>query len=153
MMICLFGLLMVACGSEEALEPTSPPVSSGPQDVIDNQARWNAAAIDDYDFIYQRICFCPPPFTTPVLIEVRNGAVRSVAYQDSETHLDAPDTTTYPTIPALFDVLTEADERNAVKITVSFSTELGFPEDVYIDYAANIADEEMAFTVTEFVRK
>jgi len=61
MMICLFGLLMVACGSEEALEPTSPPVSSGSQDVIDNQARWNAAAIDDYDFIYQRICFCPLP--------------------------------------------------------------------------------------------
>lgn len=87
------------------------------------------------------------------MIGVRDGAVLSVAYQDSETHLDAPDTTTYPTIRALFDVLTEADERNAVQVRVSFNADFGYPEDVYIDYAANIADEELSFTVTGFVRR
>ncbi len=149
----IVGLLAIVCGSDEVSEPTSLPVSAGMQEVVDNKALWSAAGIDDYEFVYRRICFCPPQFTTPTLIEVRDGAVWSAEYQDSEIHLDPPDTTTYSTIPALFDVLIDAYERNAVKVTVAYSAKLGYPENVAIDYAANIADEEQAFTVKEFVRK
>ncbi len=74
----IVGLLAVACGSDEVSEPTTPPVSAEMQEVVDNIALWTAASINDYEFVYQRICFCPPPFTTPALIEVRDGAVWSV---------------------------------------------------------------------------
>jgi hypothetical protein len=151
--VTIIGALAIACGSDDVSEPTSPTTSAGSQNLIDNQALWSAAGIDNYEFVYQRICFCPPEYTTPALIEVRDGAVWSVEYQDSEIHLDAPDTTMFPMITALFDVLTEAHDRNAVKVTVTFSADLGYPEDVDIDYAANIADDELSFTVTEFVRK
>ena len=151
--VSIVGALAIACGSEEVSEPTSAPISAASQNLINNQTRWTAAGIDNYEFVYQRICFCPPKYTIPALIEVRDGTVWSVEYQDSEIHLDAPDTTTFSTIPELFDVLTDAHERNAVKVNVTFNADLGYPEDADIDYAANIVDEELRFTVTEFVRK
>ena len=35
---------------------------------------------DDYSFVFQRFCMCPPEYHMPVRSTVRNGAVDSVAF-------------------------------------------------------------------------
>jgi hypothetical protein len=143
-MTIIVGILATACFFADSAERKS---------ILKNQTLWESAGIENYEFVYRRICFCPPEISTPVSIEVRDGEVWSVAYRDSEVHLDPPDTTAFPTIPNLFVTLLNADEVGAHKMTFAFDPEFGFLLTADIDYKANTIDEKQAFRVTEFVRK
>ncbi len=140
----VIGLLTVACFSGDSPERNS---------IMQNEARWNSFALDNYEFDYRRICFCPPEYTAQVVIEVRDGKVWNVEYKLSEMHLDPPDTTGYPTIHVLFELLLMADGRGAAKMRMAFDDNFGFPMDVDIDYDQGIIDEEFGFTVSSFVGK
>ena len=144
LLIFVIGLLAGAC-----IYGYSPERST----IMENEARWNSLAPENYEFDYRRICFCPPEYTAQVVIEVRDRKVWTVEYKLSEMHLDPPDTTGYPTIPDLFELLIKAEGRGAAKMRMAFDDIFGFPMDVDIDYDKAIIDEEFGFTVSSFVRK
>jgi hypothetical protein len=54
-------------------------------------------------------------------------------------------------VEGLFDILRDAIVRDAHVIEVTYDVETGVPIKFWIDYAENIADEELGFRVTESV--
>ena len=151
------GLLMIAaiaCGSS----PASPAPTKTPREMLENaqaeldrhRTRWEANRSGDYTFEYRPVCFCVREFVQPVQVKVRNGVVESVTYIESGESAATNGFPLYDTIDGLLDMIQDAIDRKAARLTVSYDPEIGYPTSVSIDYALNIADEEFSFTATSY---
>lgn len=123
-------------------------LQSGPDDPVqlelDRQRRqWRAQGIASYSYTVRRACFCPPEFTDPVVVRVRDGRVESRSYADGGRAVDAERARSWPAVEGLFDVVQEAIDREADSISVRYHPELGYPTEVQIDYERMAADEEL----------
>ena len=108
--------------------------------------RWEEAGLDDYDYQYQRQCFCLFDYVRPMAVQVRGGAVVSVVYADEEGGPVAEEIAAeVPTVDGLFALLQEAVDGNAASLRATYDEELGHPLDVFVDYDFRIADEEQGF--------
>ena len=117
-----------------------------PDDFTGARALWIAAGVDDYAMTLQRSCFCPvPDYTGPFAVAVEEGELASVMLEGA-----AVDVERGMTVEALFDLVSDAYARDAVRIDVEYDAEYGFPSSVSIDYDERIADEETGYTVTDF---
>ena len=130
---------------------TQPDVAEGAQAELDRyRTLWEANRSGDYTFEYRPLCFCPREFVQPVEVTVRNGVIESVTYVESG---ESPATNGFPlyhTIDGLFDMIQDAIDREAARLTVSYDPEIGYPTSVSIDYALTIMDEEFSFTATSY---
>lgn len=108
--------------------------------------RWQQAGVQDYQVVVQNLCFCG--YTRPVRLTVRQGTV--VSRVDAETGEVAPSYANARDIPELFDLVREAIERDAYKMTVTYDPQYGFPRQINIDYIGNAVDDELSVTVSEF---
>ena len=115
-----------------------------------HRALWAASRAGDYSFVLAPMCFCPREYVQPVRIRVANGVVASVTYVESGKTPEHDGFGRYVTVDGLFAVIQEGIDRKASRITVSYDPEIGYPKDVSIDYVANMADEEYAFTAANF---
>ena len=115
-----------------------------------HRALWEANRSNDYSFVLAPMCFCPQEYVQPVRIRVANGVVASVTYVESGKTPEHDGFGRYVTVDGLFAVIQEGIDRKASRITVSYDPGLGYPKDVSIDYVANMADEEYAFTAANF---
>jgi uncharacterized protein DUF6174 len=138
----LLGLLAAACGT------------TGPTDDLDRerqrleQARgqWRAQNIVDYQYTFRRSCFCTPESREPAVVTVRAGSIVSV----ESVATGAPqDPAFYFTIEGLFDLLDEAIDQEAARVSASYHSGLGYPTTAYIDRSEMIADEELGFDATD----
>ena len=124
---------------------------TGPTDEISEaRARWDASAIADYDFVLQRSAFTPAHLAEPVTLLVRNRQVVSRVYVNSGLPVAAQNATWWPSIDGLFDILEAARDQNAAVLQVQFDAARGFPTQANIDSHPGLADDEHAFTVTNF---
>ena len=118
-----------------------------PSSLEENQAQWASLSLTSYEYVLRRGCFCAPAFIGPVRVRVEGGAVSQRTYVDvTEPVLTEPGEV-FPSVDGLFDILVDAYERDAHRVDVTYDPESGVPVDVFIDYAENIADEELGFTV------
>lgn len=115
--------------------------------VADARARWEALGWDDYTYRFRWNCFCAPPFTSPVDLVVRGGALVSGSLVDSSRALTDDELADWRTIDGLFDLIDEARARDAREIRADYHDTYGYPREVWIDYEANVADEELGFEV------
>lgn len=135
-------LVLAACGD---------PVRS---ELADQRAKWDDAALDGYAYTLRYGCFCPPEYTTPVRITVVADVVASALYAEDNDPVVAGDPVPegYPvfSIDGLFD---EAERalREADDVTLAFDATYGYPTTLNIDWEANAADEEQAFTASDLV--
>lgn len=112
------------------------------------QARWTAAGVRDYHFTYNTVCFCPPREDARVV--VRAGAVVSATWQPSGTALTADELAQLPTVEGLFGKVAAACDQQAVQVQASYDPRLGYPESIWVDYWANVADDEMGWRLKDF---
>ena len=124
--------------------PSGPAAERSP-DLDAARDRWADAGLDTYTMTLQRICFCPSPdYTGPFEVTVRDGAVETVrldgATVDDERGVSVDD---------LFALIEEAYERNAARVELEFHPELGYPTSLGIDYDTMMADEEIAYRVSD----
>ena len=110
------------------------------------QARWAAAAIDDYRFTLAVYCLCP--FQEPVEVTVRDGQVASVTAHG----VDAPaeDVSWYPLTMELALRAVE-DQLDAEEISVTFDPTLGYPTHVSANPDLETYDDEVNFDISNFV--
>ena len=116
-----------------------------------NQSKWQAADISHYRFSLMVGCFCAFSDKMPLSIEVKDGKIISMFYNDGTVISDSDrmNFSQYATIPTLFsftkDVLKKADEVN-----IQYNEKYGFPSSVQVDYIKNAADDELSLTVMNF---
>ena len=84
-------------------------------------------------------CYCD---ISVVDLEIRDGSVTSREGTDRDAfRIDQE------TIPALFAIIEDAINQRAVSLEVTYHPTLGYPLRADIDYALNIIDEELGFTI------
>ncbi len=136
--IALFAVLLSAC---------SPSRNAA---FARNQEKWRAANVSHYRFNLTVSCFCPFSRKMPLTIEVQDGSVMSVKYNDgSSVGTDISTFAAYLTIDDLFNY-TESAMLEADEIHIKYDAAYGFPSDVSIDYIKNAMDDEMSLQVRNF---
>lgn len=133
----LLAAALVACGD-----------STGPaDDLARNRALWQAEGSADYEFGFQRLCYCPEEAVRPVQVRVTAGAVVSVIDAQGQP-VDSLAVTRWftITIDSLFGVVEHAIAVDAYRLTVRYHPEFGYPESIAVDYDAATVDEEMLYS-------
>jgi len=116
-----------------------------------NQDKWRAAAIDHYRFDLSVLCFCPFSAQMPLSVEVMDGKVVSMTYNDGTPvpESERANFSAYATIDALF-AYTEDAVRQADEIQIAYDPAYGFPSRVQIDFVKNAVDDELALGAENF---
>lgn len=118
-------------------------------ELAEGRERWAAAGMTAYEYHLRRSCFCDPEYTAEVIIEVVNGAIQTVRYADTGEPIGADRFSTYETVEDLFDIIENAIENDVVGVYVTYDPVDGYPFSVEIDYEPDVADEEIAFYVSD----
>ena len=121
-----------------------------PEDELnlqEQEKKWKKQGITDYEFTSQISCFCQSDYTLPKAIVVKNDEIQSingVAYANLEYE-------NHMTIDELFDYIEDRQNKNPVIENLEFDSVYGFPSYIYFDISEIIADDEIAYTVTNFI--
>ncbi len=116
-----------------------------------NRDKWQATGIDHYRFNLSVLCFCPFSQQMPLSVEVLDGRVVSMAYNDGTPVPDSQRATfsAYATVDALF-ASTEDALRQADEIHITYDPTYGFPSQLQIDFVKNAVDDELALRAENF---
>jgi hypothetical protein len=111
------------------------------------EQKWKKQGIIDYEFTSQISCFCQTDYTLPKTIVVKSNEILSVngvdcADLEYETH---------KTIDEFFDYIEERQNQNPVIENLEFDSIYGFPSYIYFDISEMIADDEIGYTITNFI--
>lgn len=118
------------------------------QEFTTAQQKWQAAGIQNYSFTLFQGCFCPGG--QPMRITVRYGEVQSATSLRDGTPVEAKTMGKPLTMAEILQKIEAAYARPADHITLTLNPEYGYPEQVYIDYVAMMADEELSYTISDF---
>lgn len=110
-----------------------------------NRQRWASSNTHDYEFDFQRLCFCPSEMTEQVRIVVRQDAIVSVArLRDGQ-----PASTTFaawPRVDELFADVQQRLEQRSERLDVQYDPTFGYPRSIVVDIALMAADDEYSMT-------
>ena len=130
--------------------------ASGPEGPVLELARartiWNGSSIASYEYVVANSCFCGMG-GVPVRIVVQNSVIQSMTIVSTGQPVPPTMAASYRTIDGLFGVIDDAIRRDAAQITATYSPTYGFPNEVFIDYSKNTADEEFGFAISGFTRR
>ncbi len=132
-------LALVAMDCDEATGPIA-------QDLEEARARWEAEGFDDYDLTLQRDCFCPEEYRGPVIVRVRDGEITARVYQSSGQPVLSEAAALFFDVDGLFAFLADALAQDPAQVRAEFHPEYGYPTTMWIDFHANMADEEQGYT-------
>lgn len=140
------GLLLLLTGCPDA------ELTEVQRELVEQKARWEAAAPAHYQYTFQWICYCPPEYTAPVQIAVKDGTVASVTVIETGERLSTEHLADYHSVEGLFTYLQRAVDRGPAAISVTYDTS-GYPERADIDYRANVSDDEISFTASTLLER
>ena len=112
-----------------------------------NEQKWKKQGITDYEFTSQISCFCQTDYTLPKAIVVKNNQIQSVngiAYADLEYEI-------HMTFDEFFDYIEDRQNQNPIIENLEFDSIYGFPSYIYFDISEMIADDEIGYTITNFI--
>ena len=115
-------------------------------DLLRHQGRWERRRVANYVYTGAWNCFCPIDYIADAEVTVRAGAVVSVASADPAVP-NIPDPERFVSVKALFILLQIAIDEGAARIDVTYNEEFGYPEQFFVDYHENMADEERGFVI------
>ncbi len=114
-----------------------------------NRTKWSAAAIDTYEYHFGNFCLCPPTIVGPTIIAVEGGRVTQLRSADG-VPFEPQEDVRYPTIEDLFDDVQSAIDRGLGmdSLSVRYDDQWGFPSELFVDWVAELADEETSYSAS-----
>jgi hypothetical protein len=155
----VLAILLTACSGMATEVPTEIPTGlptgipagvSG--DLEGARQKWQEAGISHYRFNLNMICFCAFAENMPLVIEVQDGEVVSMEYQNGN-EIDPASLEffqRYETIDKIFAELEKAAGGEADEVTVSYDDTYGFPEQIDIDFVKEAIDDELSMSLSGF---
>ena len=146
-------LLLSAIYTPTALSQEAPLTDSSPYDpailltnLESQRSAWNTYSIKEYSYDYERKCACPPTFTGPFRITVRDGVVYSVQHTLADLVGEpVPAGFEIMCVDGMFDflyrTLNKPPEAMPAGLNVTYDAVYGFPSSIKVDELAQIADE------------
>jgi outer membrane lipoprotein-sorting protein len=138
----LLAVLLTGCASF---------VGQASGEVSSEQEKWQDANISHYRYELGISCFCIFAQDMPLVIEVKDGEVVSMAYKSGKEIDPAllAEFQRYDTIDKIFAELEKA-KSEAERVEVTYDEKYGFPIQVTIDKALQAADDELYLTISNF---
>jgi hypothetical protein len=141
----LLALALLLAPSVSCSMSTSPDRSDEERELTRNRQRWASAGMHDYEYDFQRSCFCLPEATEAVHIVVRNDAIVSVVRsrdgQPASTQLSV-----WPRVDELFADVQQRLAQRAERLDVQYDPTYGYPRAIVADVVLMMADDEYALT-------
>ncbi len=142
------GFILTVTAFEANPSPGDPAARQAFEEAL---ARWEDAGLADYDYTFTRGCFCPEEWIGPYQVAVRVGEIVRASFKGIDLFdVEMLEIGRYDeiikTVPALFDEVERA-LREADSFTAEYHPRLGYPANVYIDWIANAADEEVSYSI------
>jgi hypothetical protein len=131
--------LAVAISCSDATAPGHQPT-----DLDAAHQLWRAQSLHTYAFTIQRSCFCAN--VHPLYVFVLSDTVAGVL--DLQTG-EAVDRQLGATVEDLFTFVQNAIDGHAQMIRAEYDAVKGFPTEIDYDGAAQIADDEISFRVSD----
>lgn len=115
------------------------------------RARWQAAALADYEYGYHKYCDCYGQSPPETLVTVRAGKVERVRHRragyPNEVPAEDRNVQYYWTVDELFDLVSSALDGSAT-VRVEYDAALGFPTLLFVDYDADLIGDELDLRLT-----
>ena len=144
LLLIVMTLILVACTSTNALGSQS--------EIEQNHEKWQEAGISHYRYHLSISCFCVFTQDMPLILEVRDGKVVSMEYQNGK-EIDLSLTELfekYATIDRVFAELEAGLNGAADEVIVKYDPTYGFPTEVTIDVEKQATDDELYLTLSNF---
>ena len=125
---------------------TGPSNRSGDEiELARNRQRWASSGIHDYEFDFQRVCFCLSEATQRVHIVVRQDAIVSVV-RISDGQPASSSVTAWPRIDDLFLDVQRRLEQRIDRLDVTYDATFGYPRSIVADVTLMAVDDEYTLT-------
>ena len=125
---------------------SGPSSRSGDEiELARNRQRWVSAGIHDYEFDFQRSCFCVPETTQRVHIVVRQDAIVSVV-RVSDGQPASTSVTAWPRVEELFRDVEQRLAQHIDRLDVTYDPTFGYPRSIVADVTFMAADDEYTLT-------
>ena len=144
LILIVMTLILAACASANALGSQS--------EIEQNHEKWQEAGISHYRYHLSISCFCVFTQDMPLILEVRDGKVVSMEYQNGK-EIDPSLTELfekYATIDRVFAELEAGLNGAADEVIVKYDPTYGFPAEVTIDVKKQATDDELYLTLSNF---
>lgn len=145
--LCSYNVDWSSVSNSERLQLWHYPTT--PQEQLNN-ARSKWLNFQNYDYVYEIIGLLPPDIRATKFVQVRDGKVDSVTFEETGEEYD---NSSFPvdTVAELFDTIQRAIDKDAHDIDVSYHNVYGYPTSLFIDYREDTVDEELMVTISELV--
>jgi hypothetical protein len=137
--------ILVLLGS--ACSDLSPDIDGFLDDIAVHRAIWESRRPSSYAYELERWCDCPKEEQGPVRVKVEGTVVVERRYAATGGAVPASLYSAFPSVDGLFDLLTDAAKRGPWSVNVSWDEELGYPRDLYVDFEANVINDELSYRV------
>ena len=144
LILIVMALVLAGCASAFALGSQS--------EREQNQEKWQDAAISHYRYNLNLSCFCVFTQDMPLVIEVLDGKVVSMEYQNGN-EIDPSLLelfNRYATIERVFGEVKAGLDGAADEVIVKYDPTYGFPTEVTIDVEKQATDDELYLTLSNF---
>jgi len=144
LILIVMALILTACASANTLGSQS--------EIEQNQEKWQDAGISHYRYNLAISCFCVFTQDMPLIIEVQDGKVVSMEYQNGNeidpSLLELFEK--YAMIDRIFAELKAGLNGAADEVIVKYDPTYGFPTEVRIDVEKQATDDELYLTLSNF---
>lgn len=140
----LLAIVLTACAAA--------PASGSQTEIGQNRDKWQDANISHYRYNLFISCFCVFTENMPLTIEVQDGKVVSMEYQNGK-EIDPSLMELfgkYQTVDLLFNELEAGLNGGADSVTVKYDPTHGFPTEATIDAVQEATDDELYLTISNF---
>ena len=144
LILIVMAFILAACASANALGNQS--------EIEQNHEKWQDAGISHYRYHLAISCFCVFTQDMPLILEVRDGKVVSMEYQNGK-EIDPSLTELfekYATIDRIFAELEAVLNGAADEVIAKYDPTYGFPTEVTIDVEKQATDDELYLTLSNF---
>lgn len=140
-LVFIVSFLFIQCQKDEEKQPVD--------EFEQAKLLWESKNIDSYAMTFQVSCFCIVDLTRPSQIVVIDNKIISVngeVYDDTFLLYGA-----YKTISELFIHIEETRKENPVVEELAFDSIYGYPTLIFYDISLMMADEEIGYTISDFI--
>jgi hypothetical protein len=119
-----------------------------------NRDKWETSNVKHYRYALFIGCFCGFTEKMPINIEVRDGKVASMTYQDgtpvAPTDIGAEFFQRFSTIDQMFTDLESGQSSQADDVQVAYDSKYGYPARINVDQIKEAIDDEYDVEVSGF---
>lgn len=149
LLLCLF--VLNACSGVE--RHVANDGSQAAKEYYQNLKRWQSLGWENYDVVYQRQCFCVAAVTKKIRVKVRGGRINDAVYAEDNGTLVSDINHGLKSIDDWFKLISNAIDRPADSLQVSYDEALGYPRSLSIDYYQRMADDEVSVKIFDVIQK